>query len=66
MVFLKEIFIPEPYLLRLQVSDRIYMYKLRCSNLKFSIETCRWANIPKEQRICHLCNIEIGNHNEYH
>ena len=54
----------EPYLLRLAVSDRLYMCKLRCSNLKFPIETGRWAKIPKHNRICHLCNFNIGN--EYH
>jgi hypothetical protein len=35
----------EPYLIRLHPSDRIYMCKLRCSNLKLPIETGRWANI---------------------
>lgn len=33
----------KPYVLGLAVSDRIYMCKLRCSNLKFPIETGRWA-----------------------
>ena len=54
----------EPYLVRLQPSDRIYMCKFRCSNLKLPIETGRWRNIPKENRICHLCNEGVGN--EYH
>ena len=54
----------EPYIVRLQPSDRIYMCKFRCSNLKLPIETGRWRNIPKENRICHLCNEGVGN--EYH
>ena len=54
----------EPYLLRLQQSDRIYLCKFRCSNVKLPIETGRWGNIPKENRICHLCNVGIGD--EYH
>ena len=28
------------------------------------IETGRWANILKQNRKCHLCNLEIGN--EFH
>ena len=54
----------EPYLIRLHPFDRIYMCKLRCSNLKLPIETGRWANILKQNRKCHLCNLEIGN--EFH
>jgi hypothetical protein len=34
------------------------------SNLKLPIETGRWANILKQNRKCHLCNIDIGN--EFH
>ena len=44
-------FILEPYLLRLSISDRIYMCKLRCSNVKYPIETGRCLNIPKENRM---------------
>ena len=40
------------------------MCKLRCSNLKLPIETGRWVNILKQNRKCHLCNLEIGN--EFH
>jgi hypothetical protein len=54
----------EPYLIRLHSSDRIYMCKLKCSNLKLPIETGKWANILKQNRKCHLCNLEIGN--EFH
>jgi hypothetical protein len=29
------------------------------------IETGRWANILKQHRKCHLCNLEIGNKFHY-
>jgi len=52
----------ENYLLRLRTDKRIYICKIRCSNLKFPIETGRWNNIPKHERFCNLCNLrEIGN-----
>jgi hypothetical protein len=34
--------------------------KLRCSNIKFPIETGRWSMTPREERICHLCNVGLG------
>lgn len=49
----------EPYLLRLNKSDRIHMSKLRCSNLRFPVETGRWVNIPKQNRLCQLCNSNL-------
>jgi hypothetical protein len=64
------IFLMNPHILRYNVtlhsdsSDRIYMCKLRCLNLKLPIETGRWANVLKQNRKCHLCNLEIGN--EFH
>ena len=33
--------------------------KLRISNSKLRIEEGRYTNIPKEDRICPLCNINI-------
>ncbi len=55
----------ENYLLRLRTDKRVYICKIRCSNLKFPIETGRWNNIPKHERFCNLCNLkEIGN--EFH
>ena len=38
--------------------------KLRTSNCKMQIETGRWQNISREDRICHLCRDEVGD--EYH
>jgi hypothetical protein len=34
--------------------------KLRCNNIKLPIETGRWPNTPREERICHLCNVGLG------
>jgi hypothetical protein len=38
--------------------------KLRTSNCKMPIETGRWQNISREDRICHLCRDGVGD--EYH
>jgi hypothetical protein len=38
----------EEYLIRLSKQDRVYITKLRTSNLKLSIETRRWNNLAKE------------------
>ena len=54
----------EKYLIRLPDCDRIWITKLRTSNLHLPIETGRWYNIPREDRICTLCNENIGD--EYH
>lgn len=54
----------EKYLLRLNQCDRLYIAKLRCSNLKIPIETGRWTKVPKEERICHLCGNGLGD--EFH
>ena len=54
----------EKYLLNLHPSERALITKLRCSNLKIPVETGRWVNITREERICHLCHNDIGS--EYH
>ena len=41
-----------------------YMSKFRCSNVKFPIETGRWANISQHERICRFCQVHIEN--EFH
>ena len=43
---------------------RIWMTKLRASNLRIPIETGRWYNIPKDERFCTLCGQSIGD--EFH
>ena len=54
----------ENYVLRLPESCRIWITKMRTSNLHLPIETGRWANIPRQDRICTLCNENIGD--EFH
>ena len=44
--------------------DRIMIAKFRCSNIKFPIETGRWNGVPKNERICNLCENGIGD--EFH
>ena len=51
----------ENYLLRLNGVHRNYICKLRTSNIKFPIETGRWMGIPRDERLCNLCNLCIGN-----
>ena len=51
-------------LLHLLLKIRIWMTKLRGSNLRIPIETGRWYNIPKDERVCTLCGQTIGD--EFH
>ena len=54
----------EPYLL-LNCDSRIYITKLRTSNNKLAIVLGRYTNIPREERICRVCNLgKMGD--EYH
>ena len=55
----------EHYLTKLQDNSRLWITKLRLSNLHIPIETGRWKNIPRENRKCPLCCTgDIGN--EFH
>lgn len=54
----------EPYLLKLDSVRRSYICKLRTCNIKFPVETGRWRNIPKNDRICNLCMTGLGD--EFH
>jgi hypothetical protein len=54
----------ENYLVKLNEKTRIWMTKLRASNLCIPIETGRWFNIPKDERVCTLCGQSIGD--EFH
>jgi hypothetical protein len=54
----------ENYLSRLSEFGRKEISKLRTSNCKMPIETGRWQNISKEDRICHMCREGVGD--EYH
>ena len=44
----------EKYLIKLKKKHRLQICKLRCSNIKFPIETGRWNNIAREDRLCTL------------
>ena len=54
----------EPYLIRLSDFHSYWFCKFRTNNIKIPIETGRWENIPKENRICKLCYDGIGD--EFH
>ena len=54
----------EKYLIKIPYNLKIWITKLRTSNLKIPIETGRWHNIPVEERICNMCNANIGD--EFH
>ena len=51
----KSNFIIEPYLLRLKPIHRMFITKLRLSNITFPIETGGWRNIPRANRLCSKC-----------
>ena len=46
------------------VKNRINLSKFRCSNVKFPIETGRWQNIARNDRMCTFCRENIGD--EFH
>jgi hypothetical protein len=50
----------EKYLLKLLPHERNTITKFRCNNIKLPIETGRWSNTPRKERICHLCNVGLG------
>ena len=56
---LKKQFELEKYLLRLPEKYRIWISKIRTCNINIPIETGRWNNIPREERICTLCDSEL-------
>jgi hypothetical protein len=54
----------DKYLSKLSVKNRINLSKFRCSNMKFPIETGRWQNIARNDRMCTFCRENIGD--EFH
>ena len=46
----------EEYLDLLNDNERILLCKFRTTNHRLIIETGRWQNIDREDRICNLCN----------
>ena len=57
-LFEQYISILPPYLMN-------YLCKFRCGSHRLPIETGRWENIQRSDRLCHLCNLNrLGD--EYH
>ena len=55
----------EDYLVHLNPCDRKFFCRFRCLNNKLPIVTGRYANIPREDRICECCSLnQIGD--EFH
>ena len=54
----------ENYLLKLSTKNARILCKFRIGNVKLPIETGRWFNIERDDRICHLCNSDVGD--EFH
>ena len=46
--------------MKLLPHERNMITKIRCNSIKLPIETGRWSNTLREERICHLCNVGLG------
>jgi hypothetical protein len=58
--YVKIDFCTEYYVTRIHNKrKRSLLVRLRAGCLDLEIETGRWRGIPREQRICKLCNIEV-------
>ena len=61
----KDIFGFEDYLIQLPDNLRVVLTKFRCRNNKMPVEIGARDNVPREQRICNLCDTgDIGD--EFH
>ena len=49
----------EKYLIELPKRERIILCKFRCSNHKLPIVSGRYSNVPRDMRICTLCNMKV-------
>ena len=54
----------EKYLVNVPAKFRKYLVKFRTRNHMLPVETGRWRRIPRENRKCHLCHLDVGD--EYH
>ena len=54
----------EDYLIKLPSKMATVFCKFRLSNFKLPVEVGRWRGVNREDRICHLCNVGIGD--EFH
>ena len=63
-MWLKDEWRMEPYICKLNLDCAFTVLKFRTSNHKLPVETGRYFNIDYKDRICPLCNTELGD--EYH
>lgn len=55
----------EHYFSKLSLNNLYTLCRFRCGNHRLPIETGRWQNVPRSDRVCHLCDSnDIGD--EYH
>ena len=55
----------ENYLSKLSFNNLYLLCKFRCGSHRLPVETGRWNNVPRSDRLCHLCaSNDIGD--EYH
>ena len=54
----------ENNLLKMSTKNARILCVFRTGNVKLPIETGRWFNIERDDRICHLCNSDVGD--EFH
>ena len=50
----------EKYLTQTSTILRKFLIRFRSRNHKLPIEVGRWRRIPRENRKCRLCNLDIG------
>ena len=50
----------EKYLVNVPAKFRKYLLKFRTRNHMLPVETGRWRRIRREDRKCHLCQLDIG------
>ena len=54
----------EQYLISLPINQQICFMQIRTRNHQLPVETGRWQRIQRDERLCNLCQAEIGD--EFH
>jgi len=55
----------ENYITVLSLKNALKLCKFRCGNHRLPVETGRWQNVQRQERLCHLCeSADIGD--EFH
>ena len=63
--YLKLVFCFEKYISELSPYYMYILCKFRCGSHRLPVETGRWRNLPRSERVCSLCDsMDIGD--EYH